>query len=147
VLGMTFWTASMFFHKPLEFKGRTLTMSIIGLVSAAFNIVANIILIPIMGYVGAAVATILSFFLYMIVTMILIRKIQRIPYEFAAYAKVSLPVMVLLAGAYFLRRAWDPALGWTSFFVFLPLSLGVFAWIVFRLFKEKSSDKRAAKIA
>lgn len=62
--GMLFNNVGMFAHKPFEITGRTRPMVILGLVAAAANIGLNLVLVPWIGYVGAAYATLLSYLLY-----------------------------------------------------------------------------------
>lgn len=53
-----------FAHKPFEIVGRTRLMVVAGFTAAAANLVFCFVLIPAVGYVGAAYATLLAYLLY-----------------------------------------------------------------------------------
>jgi O-antigen/teichoic acid export membrane protein len=52
--GMFFNNVGMFVHKPFEIIGRTRPMVVLGLVAVAANMGLNFVLVPRLGYVGAA---------------------------------------------------------------------------------------------
>jgi len=64
LFGFLAWNFSMYGHKGLEIRGRTRTMLVYVLVCAATNVVLNLYFIPRYGYMGAAITTLISFFLY-----------------------------------------------------------------------------------
>lgn len=64
-----------FAHKPFEIVGRTRTMVVSGFAAAAANMVFCFALIPIMGYPGAAYATLLAYLLYAVLVSVLGRRI------------------------------------------------------------------------
>lgn len=62
--GLVVWQLGMFVHKPLEFQYRTRTMLAISSIVVIVNIVANMIAVPRVGYMGAAWTTVGSYALY-----------------------------------------------------------------------------------
>lgn len=64
-----------FTHKPFEMIGKTSIMVISGFSAAATNIAVCFLLIPLVGYIGAAYSTFLSFLFYAVTTGLLGRRI------------------------------------------------------------------------
>jgi O-antigen/teichoic acid export membrane protein len=64
LVGVFLFNIGTFAHKPFEIVGRTRVMVVIAIVAAAANIAFCFALIPWVGYVGAAYATLLSYLLY-----------------------------------------------------------------------------------
>jgi O-antigen/teichoic acid export membrane protein len=64
VAGVFFFNIGTFVHKPFEIVGRTRVMLLFGVIAAVANIGICFALIPPLGYVGAAYATLLSYVLY-----------------------------------------------------------------------------------
>lgn len=77
VAGVFLFNIGTFAHKPFEIVGRTRVMLVFALIAAAANIGFCFALIPVMGYVGAAYATFLSYALYTICVGYLGRRIFR----------------------------------------------------------------------
>jgi O-antigen/teichoic acid export membrane protein len=64
-----------FAHKPFELVGRTTPMVVGGFAAAAANVGLCFLLVPAVGYVGAAWATLLSYLLYVVIVGVLGRRI------------------------------------------------------------------------
>jgi O-antigen/teichoic acid export membrane protein len=64
VAGVFLFNIGTFAHKPFEIVGRTRVMLVFGVISAAANLGLCFALIPALGYVGAAYATLLSYLIY-----------------------------------------------------------------------------------
>lgn len=64
VLGMMVRGFSMYGHKGLELAERTHVMFVLVAISAVFNVVLNLIFVPIYGYTAAAVTTVAGYMLY-----------------------------------------------------------------------------------
>ena len=62
--GLVLWNVSMLAHKSLELGERTHQMMLAVLGAAVFNLGANLVAVPLLGYVGAAYTTLLSYGLY-----------------------------------------------------------------------------------
>ena len=76
ILGTMAWQISLLIHKPLEVKLKQKHMLVALIVAFAFNVVANIILIPTYGYVAAAYTTLASFIIYMVMVSIMVYKMN-----------------------------------------------------------------------
>jgi O-antigen/teichoic acid export membrane protein len=77
VAGVILFNVGTFAHKPFEIVGRTRVMMVFAVIAAAANVGFCFALIPIMGYVGAAYATLLSYALYTVCVGYLGRRIFR----------------------------------------------------------------------
>jgi len=103
-------------------------------IGAVINIVLNYLLIPPLGMMGAAYATLLSFLSMAVALYLVVQRFYRVEYELGRVAKIALSLAVVMilyfAGKYFLTGA---------LFVVVKLSL-VMAFIslmaVFRLFER-----------
>lgn len=73
--GVFFANVGLFAHKPFEIHGRTRPMVLTAFASAAANLVFCFALIPVIGYAGAAYATLLAYLLYCLVIGVLGRRI------------------------------------------------------------------------
>jgi O-antigen/teichoic acid export membrane protein len=65
--GSIMFSVGIFAHKPFEMAGSTGPMVRVGVLAAVSNIVLCFALIPVMGYVGAAYATVAAYTLYAVV--------------------------------------------------------------------------------
>lgn len=63
-LGLIFWNVGMYGHKGYEIREKTKVMLSFIVVSALVNIILNLFLIPSYGYIGAAIATLISMGIY-----------------------------------------------------------------------------------
>jgi len=75
VAGVFLFSIGTFAHKPFEIVGRTRVMLVFAVIAAAANVGFCFALIPLMGYVGAAYATLLSYALYTVCVGYLGRRI------------------------------------------------------------------------
>jgi len=75
--GVFFFNIGTFAHKPFEIVGRTRVMVTFGLVSAAANVVLCFVLIPHVGYIGAAYSTLIAYLFYTVCVGALGRRIFR----------------------------------------------------------------------
>lgn len=64
--------------------------------AAAVNVLANYILIPPFGLMGAAVATLLSYLVMAVLMGIIVRRIYPVPYETARLAKIAVSAFVVM---------------------------------------------------
>lgn len=71
--GMSLWNFSMYGHKGMELREKT-NLLLVGVGIAVFtNLLLNILLIPDYGYFGAAIATLISYFIYPIYVYLITR--------------------------------------------------------------------------
>jgi O-antigen/teichoic acid export membrane protein len=73
--GTILFNIGSFAHKPFEIAMKTTPMLVLGLLSVVLNMALNFILIPIMNYIGAAVATLAAYAFYTIVIGLLGRRV------------------------------------------------------------------------
>jgi len=69
------------FFPGLGIRKKTIIIAVINIGSAALNLILNFVLIPYLGISGAALATCISAFLYLLVYIIFSQKYYSIPYE------------------------------------------------------------------
>jgi O-antigen/teichoic acid export membrane protein len=86
---------------------KTTYLPFITLVGAVVNIVANYILIPSMGMMGAAWATFWAYFGMAIAAFVVVRKIYPVVYEWNRIIKIFLTLAVVLAIYYYFVTALD----------------------------------------
>lgn len=65
VFASGFWQLALLAHKPLEIRGKTKLMLLFILLSVGVNFIANFILIPFIGIIGASISTLLSGCIYL----------------------------------------------------------------------------------
>jgi hypothetical protein len=92
--GVFLFNIGLYVHKPFEITGRTKTMVICGLTSAAINLFFCFLLIPPFGYLGAAYATMLSYLLYAVCVGYLGRRL--IPWRLDVNRITAHSVVILL---------------------------------------------------
>ncbi|PER75499.1 hypothetical protein CN487_27665 [Bacillus cereus] len=80
MVGYFLWNIAMFGHKGHEIHKKTKSMLVYVLIAASFNVVINLILIPLYGYMGAAYATSVSLTIYPILIYFTSKKY--IPWKF-----------------------------------------------------------------
>jgi O-antigen/teichoic acid export membrane protein len=75
------WLPKLYIFAPgLDIEKKTKTIAMINIVSAVMNILLNILLIPFLGIMGSALATLISSSLLFLIYMTLSQKIYAIPY-------------------------------------------------------------------
>lgn len=81
VLAMASILSKLYIFAPgLDIEKKTKTIAMINIVSAVMNILLNILLIPFLGIMGSALATLISSSLLFLIYMTLSQKIYAIPY-------------------------------------------------------------------
>lgn len=119
IAGIFLGQIGTFAHKPFEIIGRTRPMVVMGFLAAAANAAFCFALIPALGYLGAAYATLLAYLLYTVVIGALGRRIiswhlewkRLLRYTGFIVACVGLIVLVrsLLSGNYLVEFSWVSA--------------------------------------
>jgi len=99
---------------------------------AIITIIANIVLIPRIGYYGSALASLASYIVMLIISYYLSRKFYPISYEFK---KIGLYVLIAL-GLYIISRL-DIYYNQTIYYI--TVSVFIIAFTGFAFFKEKKS--------
>jgi O-antigen/teichoic acid export membrane protein len=79
LIGSAFlWQAAMLFHKPLELLLKTRLMLVAIITALAVNVLANLVFVPIYGYVASAVISLVSVLAYLIVIFIYLFRFRKI---------------------------------------------------------------------
>ncbi len=84
----TIFTAGLYIRK------KTSWLPVISGTGAAVNIFANLLLIPAVGMMGAAVATLLSYVVMAALSFLLGQRVYRVPYEYGRMTKLALAAAV-----------------------------------------------------
>lgn len=108
VTGLVIWNFSMYGQKGLNLVEKTKLIFLLVVVCAAANMALNFVFVPTYGYMGAAVATLLSFALYPLM-MYWVSKRElpwQIPYR--SVVRVLLAAAVSAGGCLILERALAP---------------------------------------
>lgn len=92
MLGYIFYGLSLSFSAGIYLKKKTIYLPIITFAAAAVNVVMNILLIPAIGIMGAAVATLASYFTMSVMMFFYSQKFYTIKYEFTRIFKITFAV-------------------------------------------------------
>ncbi len=82
---------------------QTKKLPIITFVGAGVNVLANFLLIPLIGMMGAAIATLLSYAMMAIALYLIVQKTYPSEYEFGRMAKISAAAIVVYLLFYFVK--------------------------------------------
>ena len=74
-------------------------------IAAIFNFITNLILIPIIGVIGAAITTSLSYFIMMIISLKNIRKFVEITFPIKVWIKTSIAGILFVLAIWILKKA------------------------------------------
>ncbi|WP_346859195.1 polysaccharide biosynthesis C-terminal domain-containing protein [uncultured Draconibacterium sp.] len=131
----------MYFTLSLWYKltDKTRYGAYIALFGAAITLVLNIVLIPVMGYMGSAIAVFICFLIMMLISYFMGQKHYPVPYDVKRIGNYFLAAMILYALSYFTNDL-SPVLKYLSHTTFI----GIFLLMVFRF--EKSEISRLFKI-
>ena len=92
---------------------KTTRLPPITFLGAAVNIIANLLLIPVLGIMGAALATLLSYMIMGVVTYIVSQRIYPVEYELARIGKIAVATATVFV-VWLLIRDFPLALLWKS---------------------------------
>lgn len=105
--GVFVFNIGMFAHKPFEILGRTRPMVILGFVSAAANLVLCFVFVPLMGYVGAAWATLAAYSVYTVGIGFLSRRAIAWRVDVRRTASSACLVVAAVGTVDLVRRLWS----------------------------------------
>ena len=103
------------------------------IIAAVFNAIFNWILIPKFSFVGASIATSVSYLLMFILTVIQLKKLVRVKLPLAAWFKNIIVAVVFVGVAYLLDKLLYTNALWLKFFVIAVASTAVYVALVFAL--------------
>ncbi len=92
MLGYLFYGLSLTFSAGIYLEKKTIYLPIITFTAAAVNIVMNLLLIPAIGIMGAAVATLTSYLTMSVLMYFYSQKFYKINYEFIRILKITFAV-------------------------------------------------------
>lgn len=103
-LGLVAWQIGMYSHKGLEIHGRTWTMSLLAGGAACLNILLNVVFVPKLGLVGAALSTFFAYAAYLILTELFggFQIVQCVPWRLVM-PRIALVALVAAVGWYAIR--------------------------------------------
>ena len=129
--GMILFNFGMYGHKGIKLLEKTGLLFAMVLVCAAANVGLNMVLVPLYGYFGAAVATFFSYGLYPVMVFWVTRR--HLPWLIPWRTIRNIGVAVLAAAGFWwlLRRDLTSAVDWV---IFIGLSLGGFTIYLLVLF-------------
>jgi O-antigen/teichoic acid export membrane protein len=116
IVGVALWNFSLYGQKGLELAKKTGILSLVVIICAVFNIFLNIILVPLYGYLGAAISTLLS---YLLNAFLIFRTTK-------PFIEWEIPWMVFIKGI--------PATALTGIYLAIPYIAGIeinFALLLF----------------
>jgi len=116
---------------------KTLLGAYVGIGGALITIVANLVLIPLYGYKGSAIATLICYISMALVAYLMGRKYYSIPYNVLKIIGYILLTLLIYRGSIFI----DPS---TVYLVYLVKTLGILLFItaVFLFERKELSRKR-----
>lgn len=130
-----------FAQKPFEISGRTKPMVILIYIAAAVNMVCNFVLVPVMGYVGAAIATLVAYLFYTVA--IAIRGRRMYPWRISREIYPTLLVILLVTCAAAAIRVTFPASSAVAgLAISVLLVLGLSGWVLLKVKRGVSAVPR-----
>ncbi|WP_019962126.1 lipopolysaccharide biosynthesis protein [Woodsholea maritima] len=107
-----------FFHEAFILGKKPKIMAYLMIGAAIFNLIANMVLVPVMGLVGAALATVLAYGLGLVICALVGHRIFPLPLPWADIAKAGMASLAMAASLY----ALPPLEGLIA--LILPVALG-----------------------
>jgi O-antigen/teichoic acid export membrane protein len=137
-----------FVHKPFEITGRTRPMVVLGLVSMVANIGLNFVLVPWVGYLGAAYATLVSYLLYAVGVGAWGRRIYPWRIDLAWSASFTLIVVLGVVAIRVLRGTLLNGVPyWWNLAVAVVASMLLAGWCLLRLIRRTSAFRLRATVS
>jgi len=133
VLGFTIQACANFISTALQIAKHIVPFPIITLVAAAVSVAANVLLIPVMGAQGAALASAIAQLALFAATWWFVRQVYPIPYERTRLSKIAgVAVVISLAGMAVRLAAPGLTADIVSVLLLLSFPAGLLAVRVFR---------------
>lgn len=96
IIGIFFAQISGFLNLMIYQEKKTIQLMVIALIGALINVICNLVLIPIYGMMGSALATLISFVLIFIIQYWYAKRCYFIPYRW----NIIIPLSIILVGIY-----------------------------------------------
>jgi O-antigen/teichoic acid export membrane protein len=121
-LGYVFFGLNEHFRVPVMLAKRTRVLPPVFLLAVIVNLAANLVLIPIAGYLGAAWATVVGFMVFAFVGLWRYRKIDRYPYQLGRFWLVLISMVASFIAWRLAARLGLPEMA--------HLGLGAVIWVL-----------------
>ncbi|HDP67583.1 MAG TPA: hypothetical protein ENN20_03660 [Candidatus Marinimicrobia bacterium] len=102
LLGYVFQGINLIFLPGIYFEKKTRFMAYITVVAAVVNIAANLVLIPLWGIVGSAVASLIGYIIQAAATHFISQKFFKVPYDYFRFFMILILALVVGFSRYFL---------------------------------------------
>ncbi len=107
--GMFFFGLAEYSNKAWELNQKTKPLFFNSLISSVVNIAINLLLVPVYGYRVAAVSTALSYFIYLLLSLIRSRKILKIHFKLSSVTKILISCILMSIVVFLLLRVFSPS--------------------------------------
>ena len=128
-IGMIFYSFFVLFQTTLDGIGKPFISTKIMFAMAVSNIAMNLILVPILGIMGAAVAFTITFFIGVIAGWKYLNKYLKVSFAYSRVTKIFIAAFISAAIAY-LMKVWINLPQYEEFFVALITSWAVFLIVI-----------------
>lgn len=145
VFGLILWNFGMYGHKIIKLVEKTKVMFLLVFICAIANIVLNFVLVPFYGYLGAAIASLVSYALYPVMVYFAAKRYMPWLIPWGSVARIGVASLVAAAIWFVTRPMEVSSLG--DWLQILASSLGgVFAYAgtLFVLREVRGYEKEAA---
>ncbi|MCH8326534.1 MAG: polysaccharide biosynthesis C-terminal domain-containing protein, partial [Bacteroidetes bacterium] len=107
LLGYLFYGFYIVFTAGIYIKEKSIYIPFITFGGAFINIISNVLLIPILGLIGAALSTLVSYLFLAAALLIVTQKFYRIEYEFLRIGKIFFGIFIVAVIYYWLLNFGD----------------------------------------
>ena len=138
VLTYVIWSLRKSILVGVILKKKTLAQASIFLIGALINIGLNFLLIPGYGMMGAAISTIISYIIIMIILVIYCRRLMEVNFEWSRIIKIFLATSIIFCAGYFINIENIAA---SIFFKVLIIIFYPFLLYLLRFYKDSEIDR------
>jgi O-antigen/teichoic acid export membrane protein len=139
LIGYSAWQFSFYGQKVFELQKATKTVFSVALLCAILNIIFNIILVYYIGYLGAAIASIISYSLYLILILKLSKKMP-MTWEIPWKSILKISVSSIFAGIILFPIILIPINNLFLIFILISISLAIYFFTLY-LFNEFNDNE------
>lgn len=133
-VGIFFLGLTQYFYKPFELKKKTNILSFLVIFAAIINVILNLFFIPAFGILGAAYATLISYFVYLFSSWLIGRKIFIWSFPWQTITKTVLASAIMYLILYFIVPTLPVNVG----FLIIETLIGVVCYFsILWILKEK----------
>jgi O-antigen/teichoic acid export membrane protein len=137
--GIFFMGLSFFFNKSFELKEKTLLMLFIITGASILNILLNLLLIPDLGGLGAAISTFIAYLCYLLLSVTMGSRILRWGFPWRVFLKALLSSLIMGFTIWFL-----PCLHNTWGTLFYKIIIGFALYLIFIYLLERKAFRIAS---